>query len=302
MSDETESVYWAAGALVAHLAHRDRLVAILTEDDPASPGAQSFEQDRVTGHETHLFCWEHEQDPADCHRRDRWAGDTHPDADSVPKHKRLPCTGKPVPAAADQVGELVVSGRLTSGVLDAIERLEANVARDVRALERIHEKWGPAVEVPPEKVAVGVSQDGLPGCQSCARLMVDGRPRWSDPNYNQGRPTDLGGALATRQLLCESCKAWALNHDHAKCVEHNAGVKKAGKKSSLKTISFKGPVHLPPVKGAFESLDLLQSTGFWRGAPGRAAYTIPTSEQLEDQEAEESRPERLARLREERRR
>lgn len=52
----------------------------------------------------------------------------------------------------------------------------------------------------------GKSADGEAGCQSCARLKVNGTPWWSPVSYNRGRPTDLGGMLASKVLLCKSCR------------------------------------------------------------------------------------------------
>ena len=52
----------------------------------------------------------------------------------------------------------------------------------------------------------GKSADGEAGCQSCARLKVNGVPWWSPVSYNRGKPTDLGGMLPTKVLLCKSCR------------------------------------------------------------------------------------------------
>lgn len=52
----------------------------------------------------------------------------------------------------------------------------------------------------------GKSADGEAGCQSCSRLKVNGVPWWSPVSYNRGKPTDLGGMLPTKVLLCKSCR------------------------------------------------------------------------------------------------
>lgn len=290
MNDHT--VAWAAAELAAHLAHRDRLITVLLDDDPATPGAQSLEQDRVAGHSTVLWCEEHELDPADCRRLGRWAGDTTPDF--VPDMAAaLPCRGLPMPVATDTVGELVVSGRSSRArsVLAMIDAAETQLVRAVEQLVGLHDRFGPAPTQPAAAVVQGVSRDGEPGCQSCARLHVNGRPWWNDPLYNQSRPTNLGGALPTKVLLCKECYGWALNHDHDQCLTHNA----TAKKSKVKPIQFSGPVHLPPVKKAFESLDLRQRTGYWRGKPGRAvAPTVP--DPADDRSPEARRARRRERL------
>lgn len=302
------SITWAAAELASHLAHRVRLVEIIVDDDPASPGAQSFEQSRVSGHSTVLWCEEHEMDPADCHREGRWAGDTQIPEDQRPHvmpARRTPCVGEVVQMATDTVGELVVSGRTgrSKALLAQIEAAEAMVIKGVTMLDRLHERWGPAPPVPLSATARGVARDGDPGCQSCARLEVDDgsggkRPWWTEPLYNQGRPTDLGGQLPTRLLLCKECYAWALNHDHSQCLLHNDGLKKAkGKVKPSAKIRFSGPVHLPPVSGAFESLDLRHRTGYWRGLPGR---TIPIADGQIEADDEDGSPEARRQRRRER--
>ena len=59
----------------------------------------------------------------------------------------------------------------------------------------------------------GKAHDGLPGCQSCARLVVNRQPWWSDPNYAAGDPTDLGGMLAEKVRLCRACQRFAVNQE-----------------------------------------------------------------------------------------
>lgn len=276
MTDRTIS--WAAGALVAHLAQRDRLLAGMHAEASAQPGAQGFEQDRVTGHETHLFCWEHEQDPADCHHQGRWAGDTLPHADTVAKTARRPCTGQPIPAAADPTGELAArQARHSDPALAAereLERLEAQVVKAVEKIQAIRDEYAPApAQLPTKVVLASVSHDGEPGCESCARLILgqdgDRRPLWSEPNYNRGEPTNLGGALERRMRLCRPCAEWALNHSHDRCLEQAAQARKA--KKGRKVLTFDNRIHLPPVSEGEENLDNKRRTGYWRGKPGRAA-------------------------------
>ena len=59
----------------------------------------------------------------------------------------------------------------------------------------------------------GKAHDGLPGCQSCARLVVNRQPWWSDPNYAAGNPTDLGGMLTEKVRLCRACQRFAVNQE-----------------------------------------------------------------------------------------
>ena len=101
-------------------------------------------------------------------------------------------------------------------------------------------------------------------------------------------PSGWSGGGCRSTCSCPACKAWALNHDHDRCLEHNATVGRKGRK-----IEFRGPVHLPPVRDAFESLELRQRTGYWRGKPGRAADTGPKVVDLPT--PRQRRAERLAR-------
>lgn len=59
-----------------------------------------------------------------------------------------------------------------------------------------------------------LAADGEPGCQSCARYVKpDGIRLWNHPGYNEERPTDLGGALPRRVLLCRPCYRFAVEQD-----------------------------------------------------------------------------------------
>lgn len=68
-----------------------------------------------------------------------------------------------------------------------------------RVIAETYSRWKPKA---------GESADGEPGCQSCGRLKVDGVPYWSPPSYNRGNPTDLGGMLPSKALLCKPCRDW----------------------------------------------------------------------------------------------
>lgn len=59
----------------------------------------------------------------------------------------------------------------------------------------------------------GKSVDGRPGCQSCARYAIKGVPLFSEPDYNSGNPTNLGGLLATKHALCRACYRFAMNQE-----------------------------------------------------------------------------------------
>lgn len=63
------------------------------------------------------------------------------------------------------------------------------------------------------KPDAGKAHDGLPGCQSCARLVINRQPWWSDPNYSAGKPTDLGGMLTEKLRLCRACQRFAVNQE-----------------------------------------------------------------------------------------
>jgi hypothetical protein len=61
---------------------------------------------------------------------------------------------------------------------------------------------------PTPKDLAHLAADGQPGCQSCARIKW-----WNDPNYNTGRPTNLGGLLPEPWLLCRPCQTFTINND-----------------------------------------------------------------------------------------
>lgn len=71
--------------------------------------AASYEGDRTTGHTAHLWCWDHQNDPRDCHK----AG--------------FLCDGDPIPSATDLTGETAIRGdrarRLTAELSVAETRI-----------------------------------------------------------------------------------------------------------------------------------------------------------------------------------
>lgn len=64
-----------------------------------------------------------------------------------------------------------------------------------------------------KRPAPGQAHDGLDGCQSCARLKVNGVPWWNEPNYAKGNPTDLGGGLERKLRICRACQRFAVEQE-----------------------------------------------------------------------------------------
>jgi len=99
--------------------------------------------------------------------------------------------GHPIVAMCDLLGFLTPLARTAPG----------RVRSSARVFDRaIAETYGR------HKPDAGKSADGEAGCSSCARLKVNGTPWWSPVSYNRGRPTDLGGMLPSKVLLCKSCR------------------------------------------------------------------------------------------------
>lgn len=267
MGDET--IEWAVRRLSGHLRRRGLLAEAVLDDQPGAPGAQSFEQDRTSGHSTVLFCWEHELDPRDCPAPD-------PRKPGLP-----PCRIEPVPMATDTVGELVVAlgPRKARGVLEIVNAAETQVIKAARQLDMIYERVTSPLGNPhlPKPAAA----DGDPGCESCARLNLgtENRPRpwWNIPDYNRGKPTNFGGALPHKMLLCQACAKWALDHDHdVACFD-----KKGKPRNKIADLPEGETIHLPPVNDqAGECLRKRHDTGFWSGVAGRREAKRPRPEAL----------------------
>lgn len=262
------SIEDAVRHLSGHLRRRGLLLDAAEGEDQANPGAQSFEQDRTSGHSTVKFCWEHELDPSECHRRDRFIGDTTMTAEeraALPPAKRTPCVGDPIPMATDTVGELVVAygARRARQMVDVVFSIEAQVISATLQLDRIYDRLLPVAHVE-LSLPKATAADGDPGCESCARLNLgtDSRPRgwWNEANYNRGNPTNFGGALPDRMRLCRACAEWALDHDHEhQCVDEDD--------RPLKGVArYPAAIHLPPVdREGGECLRKKQATGYWTG-------------------------------------
>lgn len=251
-----ESIGSAVARLAAHVRRREELVAAIEGDDASQPGAQSFEQDRTSGHTTLLHCWDHDRDPAECHRLE------------------LLCTGEPIPTATDSAGELAIE-RVGSGKpgsvswLATIEKAEADVIAATKRLRAAYTRFLPS-PLSLEPLPRGQAGDGDPGCESCSRLNLgtkdDPRWWWNEANYNRGRPTNFGGALTSKKRLCRACAEWALDHDHERlCVDAND-------KPLDGKARYPHAIHLPPVDDpAGQSLRKKHATGYWSGKPARPA-------------------------------
>lgn len=92
---------------------RTALLAVLSELTEDGIHAQDVESDRTTGTETVMFCWVHEQDPADCNRR-RKADDPI-------------CTGDPIPKATDPTGETTIRPDRARRLRSEVDRAEARI-------------------------------------------------------------------------------------------------------------------------------------------------------------------------------
>jgi len=77
-----------------------------------------------------------------------------------------------------------------------------------RTIQRITAETLPTNPITPADLA-HIADDGDPGCHSCGRI----KNNWSDANYNQGRPTNLGGLLPAAWLLCRACYRYTIEHD-----------------------------------------------------------------------------------------
>ena len=149
--------------------------------------------------------------------------------------------GEKGPRVTDTTGDTAIRpdrARLLLAELDRAERalvLEANIlaGHPIVAMADLLPFLGPLARVCPGRVRSsartfnvaigetygrhrpdpGKSLDGRPGCQSCARYAVKGTPLFSEPDYNGGRPTDLGGLLASKHALCRACYRFAMNQE-----------------------------------------------------------------------------------------
>ena len=106
--------------------------------------------------------------------------------------------GHPIAAMCDLLGFLGPLARTSPGRVRSSARV-FNIA--------IGETYGRHRPEP------GKALDGRPGCQSCSRYAVKGTPLFSEPDYNGGRPTDLGGLLASKHALCRACYRFAMNQE-----------------------------------------------------------------------------------------
>lgn len=206
---------------------RRRLAALVGE----GMRAQSLEQDRATGSATSVFCWFHGDEVGHCHKMGRCA--VHRLACQC--KPRLPCQGEPVHSATDVAGESgvgfdhfrrlladvdraeqllahAVGDRIPATYPEIVEALSVDPPSVTRKAANAFSKAIAATRAPGEP-PVGLAADGAPGCQSCARLKVDGVPLWSNPDYAKGEPTDLGGALKRKIRCCRACMRFAVNQD-----------------------------------------------------------------------------------------
>lgn len=149
--------------------------------------------------------------------------------------------GEKGPRVTDTTGDTAIRpdrARLLLAELDRAERaliLEANIlaGHPIAAMCDLLGFLGPLARTSPGRVrssarvfniAIGETYgrhrpepgkalDGRPGCQSCSRYAVKGTPLFSEPDYNGGRPTDLGGLLPSKHALCRACYRFAMNQE-----------------------------------------------------------------------------------------
>lgn len=254
----------AAIRISYHVAMQPQLREAIEAETAGQPGAQSFEQDRTSGHATPLHCWEHGQPPSTCHREGRWVGDSvlAPDErDAVEVAKRTPCQGEPIPGATDITGEAgTIDGEQGRADMKEVTRLERQMADTADRLAVIHRRYLPGLTLPGDVKAKLVSAS-LPGCESCDRLDLGEDDGWfNEANYNGGRPTNFGGALTKRMILCRSCAEWALDHDHESlCLDAEGNPRKGHP-------HYPHAIHLPPVRGQLpQTLAKKREYGRWSG-------------------------------------
>ena len=149
--------------------------------------------------------------------------------------------GEKGPRVTDTTGDTAIRpdrARLLLAELDRAERalvLEANIlaGHPIVAMADLLAFLGPLARVCPGRVRSsartfniaigetyptnkpdpGTSLDGLPGCQVCARLVVNRVPWFNDPNYRDGKPTDLGGLIPKKLRLCRACKTFIVQQE-----------------------------------------------------------------------------------------
>jgi hypothetical protein len=205
-----------------YFAHRPGVRARLTDQTNSGLRAQSLEQDRSSGLVREVRCDQHERPIWKCHE------------------KHLPCeAGQPL--HTDRTGEAGTStdparrllmdlDRAENALLTDANRLIGHPIASYATLTQVLVRHGHLISCTVRKSArvfdsalgetlgrrkpdPGKAHDGLPGCQSCARLVVNRQPWWSDPNYAAGNPTDLGGMLTEKVRLCRACQRFAVNQE-----------------------------------------------------------------------------------------
>jgi hypothetical protein len=111
--------------------------------------------------------------------------------------------GHPLVARPDQLAQVLRAYRDGD---DATNRLVRDGARVMqRAMSH-------TIDVNTDPIP-GLSVDGAPGCDSCARVKENGRPWWNEPTDQIAQPTTLGDALSKPTRLCRACYRWAISFD-----------------------------------------------------------------------------------------
>jgi hypothetical protein len=146
------------------------------------PKAQDYEP--RSGPRTVLYCDDHDRDQDDC------------------KRLGLPCTGEPLPNASDPTGEAAIRQDIAAGDLARLDQLIAWLDRNSDEAIDLLARY--ARRDPTDK-DTRESGEGELGCASCWRIQGPNTVHWWNAPYRCG-PTDVGGALQRKHLLCRACE------------------------------------------------------------------------------------------------
>jgi hypothetical protein len=167
----------AAALLARHVALRTRLRQAMVDNLNGQPRAASFESDRTTGHDTILFCWDHEQDPTACHKQG------------------LMCQGDTIATHTDTTGEAATNPDRARSDQKELERIEKQLISLAHLLAHLDDRYLPA-RLPDKAGRAKLATPGSPGCDWC----WDQAKTWSPPTTKQ--PTTVAGNLLTAKLCC----------------------------------------------------------------------------------------------------
>jgi hypothetical protein len=169
----------AASLLTKHCALRSRLQQAMIDNLNGQPRAASFESDRTTGHDTILFCWDHQTDLKVCHKND------------------LPCTGDVIPTATDTTGEAATNPDKARSDQRELDKIEKQIIQLTHRLAQLDDLYLPT-RLPDKAGRAKLASPGEPGCALCETQAKT----WSPPMTKA--PTTVAGNLKVALLLCRS--------------------------------------------------------------------------------------------------